>query len=153
MKSALPRSRASCEAASRVQQKLTKSESWRIRTTHLDRQLGKIPSPELRNHDLTAASVYHKCSVGPSIRPICTRRCLAVTNMIQVCSIFCWDRVFIINTRRGEIVQRVQSCVHNTRSQGWIKNMTNGRIQTSRNFSSKHFTGPYGRKSLGKEIS
>ena len=45
---------------------------------------------------LIAASSYHKDSVGPSIRPICTRCCLTMTNMIQVCSKFRSSRVFII---------------------------------------------------------
>ena len=32
--------------------------------------------------------VYHKYSVSPSIRPICTRCCLTMTSMIQTCSNF-----------------------------------------------------------------
>ena len=38
--------------------------------------------------DLIPASIYGKYSVGPSIRPICTRCCFIITNMIQVCSNF-----------------------------------------------------------------
>ena len=38
--------------------------------------------------DLIAASVYDKYSVGPSIRPVCTKCCFTMTNMIQVCSNF-----------------------------------------------------------------
>ena len=33
-----------------------------------------------------SASIYVEYSVGPSIRPICTRYCFTMTNMIQVCS-------------------------------------------------------------------
>ena len=36
--------------------------------------------------DLIAASIYEKHSLGPFVRPICTRCCFATTNMIQVCS-------------------------------------------------------------------
>ena len=54
--------------------------------------------------DFIAASIYDKCSAGPSIRPICTRRCFTTTNMIQVCSNFHLARVFIINTRPDEIL-------------------------------------------------
>ena len=38
--------------------------------------------------DLISECIYDKCSVGPSIRPICTRCCFAMTNMIRVCSNF-----------------------------------------------------------------
>ena len=38
--------------------------------------------------DLIAASIYDNYSVGPSIRPICTRYCFTMTNLIQVCSNF-----------------------------------------------------------------
>jgi len=38
--------------------------------------------------DLIAASIHDKYSVGPSIRPIYTRCCFTMTNMIQVCGIF-----------------------------------------------------------------
>ena len=38
--------------------------------------------------DLIAASIHDNYSVGPSIRPICTRCCLTMTYMIQVCSYF-----------------------------------------------------------------
>jgi hypothetical protein len=37
---------------------------------------------------LIPASIYDKYSVYPSIRPICTRCCCTMTNMIQVCSNF-----------------------------------------------------------------
>jgi len=42
-------------------------------------------------------------SVGTSIRPICTRRCVTLTNISQVCSNFCRVRVFIMNTRPDEV--------------------------------------------------
>ena len=32
--------------------------------------------------------LFDRYSVGPSIRPICTRRCFTMTNMVQVCSNF-----------------------------------------------------------------
>ena len=41
-----------------------------------------------RDEYLIAASIHDKYSVGPSIRPICTRSCFTMTNMIQVCSNF-----------------------------------------------------------------
>ena len=37
-------------------------------------------------NNLIAANVYDKYSTGPSIRPICTRCCLTMNNVIQVCS-------------------------------------------------------------------
>ena len=40
--------------------------------------------------NLIVASICDKNSVGPSIRPICTRCCFAMTNMIQVRSNFHW---------------------------------------------------------------
>ena len=36
--------------------------------------------------DQIAASFYEKYSVGPSMRPICTRCCFAMTNMIHMCA-------------------------------------------------------------------
>ena len=56
--------------------------------------------------DLIAASIYDEYSTGPSIRPICTRCCLTMTNVIQVCSNFHSARVFIANTRPDEITWR-----------------------------------------------
>ena len=38
--------------------------------------------------DLIAARIYDKFSVDPSIRPMCTRDCFTMTNMIQVCNNF-----------------------------------------------------------------
>jgi hypothetical protein len=38
--------------------------------------------------DLIPASVHDRKSVGPSIRPICTRCCFTMMSMIQVCSNF-----------------------------------------------------------------
>ena len=35
--------------------------------------------------DVMPASIYDKHSVGPSIRPICTKRCFKIANIIQVC--------------------------------------------------------------------
>ena len=54
--------------------------------------------------DLIASGIYDEYSVGPSIRPICTRCCLTMTHMIQVCSNFHSARVLIIKTRPDEIV-------------------------------------------------
>jgi len=54
---------------------------------------------------LVAASTYHKHSVGPSIRPVCTRCCFTRTNMIQVSSKFHCARMFIINARPDGIRQ------------------------------------------------
>jgi len=73
--------------------------------------LPRPPPPRLRRNplDLIAASIYHKYSVGPSIRPICTRFCFTMTNMIQVCSNFRCDRVFIINTRPDEMRRVIAS--------------------------------------------
>ena len=53
--------------------------------------------------DLIAASIHDKYSVSPSIRPVYTRCCFTMTNMIQVCSIFYWARIFIMYTRPNEI--------------------------------------------------
>ena len=52
----------------------------------------------LHPNDLIAASVYDQYSIGPSLRPICTRWYLTMNNMIQVCSNSHWVRVFTINT-------------------------------------------------------
>jgi len=57
------------------------------------------------SRDLLAASIYDKCSVGPSVRPIWTRYCFTMTNMIKVCSNCRCARVFIINTRPDKIVK------------------------------------------------
>ena len=43
---------------------------------------------DLTNLHLIAVSIYHEYSVGQSIRPISTRCCFKMTNMIQVFSIF-----------------------------------------------------------------
>ena len=40
-----------------------------------------------------AAGIYTKHSVGPSIRPICTRRCLTMTNMVQAC--YCFELEYL----------------------------------------------------------
>ena len=40
--------------------------------------------PEPCRRDLIAARIYDKYSVGPSIRPSCTKCCLRTTHMIQV---------------------------------------------------------------------
>ena len=53
--------------------------------------------------NLTPANIYHRYSVGPSIRPMCTRCCLTMTHMTQVCSNFRSARVFIIDARPDEI--------------------------------------------------
>ena len=44
-------------------------------------QVGRFPM------NLSGAVIYDEYSIGPSIRPICTRCFLNITNMIQVCSI------------------------------------------------------------------
>ena len=64
--------------------------------------LSELPFP-FSLSDLIAASMYNKYSVGPSIRQICTRCSFTMTNMIQSCSNFHRARVFIINTRLGDI--------------------------------------------------
>ena len=46
-----------------------------------------------------------KYSVGPSIQLICTRCCLAMTNMIQVCRKFHSARASIMHTRPDEIAR------------------------------------------------
>ena len=38
--------------------------------------------------NLTPVSIYDKYSAGPSIRPICTRCCLTMTDVIQACGNF-----------------------------------------------------------------
>ena len=53
--------------------------------------------------DLIAASIHDGYSVGASIRPIRTRSCLTMTDVIQVCSNFHCARAFIINARPDEI--------------------------------------------------
>jgi hypothetical protein len=50
-----------------------------------------------------AASIYDKYSVRLSIRPVCTRCCFTMTDMVQVCSYCRWSRVFIISTRPDAI--------------------------------------------------
>ena len=47
-----------------------------------------------RGPGLIAASMYSKYSAGPSIRPICTRNCFTMTNMLEVCSNFHRAREF-----------------------------------------------------------
>jgi len=41
-----------------------------------------------QKRNLIAVSICDRYSVGPSIRPMCTRYCFTMTNMIQVCSNF-----------------------------------------------------------------
>ena len=54
--------------------------------------LGELGLPEVAElDDSIAASIYDTYSVGPSIRPICTRRCFTMSNMIQMCSIWMLD--------------------------------------------------------------
>ena len=53
--------------------------------------------------NVIAVSIYDRYSVGPSIRPTCTKCCPTITNMIQVCSGFHRAGEFIINTRPDEI--------------------------------------------------
>ena len=77
--------------------------SWRACQTIL-----KLPcrlcdtNPSSLDH-LISVSIYGKYSVGPSFRPICTRCCFAMMNMIQRCSNIHWARVFITNTRLDKI--------------------------------------------------
>ena len=54
-----------------------------------------------------------RCSVGPSIRPICTRCCFTMTDMVQVCSNGHWARVFNTNIRADEI-DGISSAVRGT---------------------------------------
>ena len=60
--------------------------------------------PSLSGSDSIAASIYNKYSVGPSIRPICTRCCFTMTDVIQVSSNFHSALLFFINTRPDEII-------------------------------------------------
>ena len=69
---------------------------------------GSIRSVPMTNQ--ISASIYDKYSVGRSIRPICTRCCFTMTNMIQVCGNFQWGQVFITNTRPDEMrMNRLES--------------------------------------------
>ena len=54
--------------------------------TDIGRRLGEMCVPRT----ITAASIYHTYSEGPSIRSICTRLCFTMTNMIWVCSDFAY---------------------------------------------------------------
>jgi len=56
-------------------------------------------------HVFISASVHDNYSIGPSFAPVCTRCCLSMTNIIQVCSYFHWARVFIICTRPVELIR------------------------------------------------
>ena len=42
-------------------------------------------------YSVALASFYEKYSVGPSIRPICTRCCFTITDMLQVCGYLSWS--------------------------------------------------------------
>ena len=55
------------------------------------------------SNNLTAANICDEHSVGPSIRPLCTKCCFTMTNTIQVCSNFDRAGVFIINIHPDEI--------------------------------------------------
>ena len=58
--------------------------------------------------DSTCTCVF-QYSVGPSIRPMCTRCCLVTTNTIQVCSDFIdpeYSTYILVRPRVGMIVQR-----------------------------------------------
>ena len=57
---------------------------------------------EMTFGNLIAASIYDKYSKSASILPNCTRCCLTMTTMIQVCSHFRGAGVFIMNTRPDE---------------------------------------------------
>ena len=50
------------------------------------------------------ASICVEYSAGIFIRPILTRCCFTIINMIQVCSNFHCARLFIVNVRPDEIV-------------------------------------------------
>ena len=63
-----------------------------------------MPPPARGGFDLSAAGISNGHSVGPSIRPICTRCCFTMTGMIKVCSNFRCARVSVKNTRSGEIL-------------------------------------------------
>ena len=61
------------------------AEGWGGR--HSEREGGrKRERGREKGRDMIAASVYDKDSVGPSIRPGCTRCCFTMTNTIQVCN-------------------------------------------------------------------
>jgi len=62
--------------------------------------------------DLIAASIYDNYSVGPSIRPICTRCCFTKTNMIRVCRNVHWAGVCIMNIRPDETAGGVSAVDH-----------------------------------------
>ena len=53
-----------------------------------------------------AASIFDEYSVSPSTRPVFTRCCFTLANIIQVCSNFHEARAFITNTRPDEIGAR-----------------------------------------------
>jgi hypothetical protein len=59
------------------------------------------PCVEHGCRDLIAASIYENYSIGPSIRPICTRCCPTVTNEIQVCSSFQWAPAHLLGGAVG----------------------------------------------------
>ena len=57
-----------------------------------------------KRKNLIAAGICNQYSVCPSSRPNCTRCCLTMHNMIQVCSNFHSAQLFITNARADEIV-------------------------------------------------
>ena len=65
---------------------------------------GALLSDEMWGLNLMAVSIHHKHSIGPSIRPICTKCCLTKTDMIQLYGNFYSCRAFLINTRPDEIL-------------------------------------------------
>ena len=71
---------------------------------------GRARLPDNRASYTRRAPAF-KCTVGPSIRPICTSCCFTMTIMIQVGSNFRLTRVFIINTRADEIKALDQKAV------------------------------------------
>ena len=81
--------------ASRVRKKKKKKKKKTCRDSILNLMCRDGPCgstdhqrQEPRIQDVIATSIYYKCLVGPSNRPICTRCCFAMTHMIQVCSKF-----------------------------------------------------------------
>ena len=55
-----------------------------------------------RMPDLILASIYHRCSIGPSIQSIGTGWCCQMTNVIQVCRNFSLSPSTLTYTRPDE---------------------------------------------------
>ena len=96
----------------------------------------RLAGPEGRN--LNAASIHAKYSVGPLIRPICTRCCLTMSCMIQVCSNFHRSRVLTTNARPDEGSQPQNAeAGHTKRARTWANSTWSSRTSRSTNNSLK----------------